>query len=83
MQRTSMSARRYYRVFRKQQIKLRIFLFEKIYNILEVIFMGEPMKKNKLKKHKHIDHDPQEESSKAVFGGKKARKDDEFTPKTF
>ncbi|HFC9205808.1 CPC_1213 family protein [Clostridium perfringens] len=37
-------------------------------------------KKNNNKKH--IDHNPQSESVKAVFGEPKA-KGDEFTPKTF
>ncbi|MGG7078301.1 CPC_1213 family protein [Clostridium sardiniense] len=40
--------------------------------------MGD--KKNN--KKKHIDHDPQSESSKAVFGEPKA-KGDEFIPRTF
>ena len=39
------------------------------------------MKKTK-KQHKNIDHDPQEESTKAVFGDPKAG-GDEFTPRTF
>ncbi|MGG5461449.1 CPC_1213 family protein [Clostridium sp. B9] len=39
------------------------------------------MGKNKNNK-KHINHNPQSESTKAVFGEPKA-KGDEFTPKTF
>ncbi|MCX0383760.1 hypothetical protein LI054_15605, partial [Clostridium perfringens] len=45
--------------------------------IFEVILMS---KKNNNKKH--INHNPQSESVKAVFGEPKA-KGDEFTPKTF
>lgn len=39
--------------------------------------------KNKRTRKKHINHNPIEESAKAVFGEPKARQDDEFTPKTF
>ena len=45
--------------------------------IFEVILMS---KKNNNKKH--INHNPQSESVKVVFGEPKA-KGDEFTPKTF
>ncbi|MDD6794782.1 MAG: hypothetical protein PUE01_05140 [Clostridiaceae bacterium] len=45
--------------------------------------MSEPMKRHKKNTHNDIDHVPQEESTKAVFGDPKARKDFEFTPKTF
>lgn len=40
--------------------------------------MGKKKTNNKV----HINHDPQEESSRAVFGEPKA-KGDEFTPRTF
>lgn len=40
------------------------------------------MKKKHTNKHKILNHNPQEESTKAVFGEPKA-KDNEFTPRTF
>lgn len=44
--------------------------------------MGSKMVKHKTKTHKHIDHNPSTESTKAVFGEPKA-KDDEFVPHRF
>ena len=44
--------------------------------------MDYSMKKNHSKKHKSINHNPQVESVRAVFGEPKAH-DDEFLPKTF
>ncbi|MGL4772539.1 MAG: CPC_1213 family protein [Clostridium sp.] len=43
--------------------------------------MGNRMKKHE-KNHKHVNHNPQVESAKAVFGEPKA-KGDEFVPRTF
>lgn len=45
------------------------------------MFGGVSMKNKKIRK-KHINHNPIEESTKAVFGEPKA-KEDEFIPKTF
>lgn len=44
--------------------------------------MDNSMKRKHTNKHKSLNHNPQAESVKAVFGEPKA-KDEEFTPKTF
>ena len=44
--------------------------------------MDNSMKKKHTKKNKSLNHNPQAESAKAVFGDPKA-KDSEFIPKTF
>jgi hypothetical protein len=44
--------------------------------------MDNSMKRKHTNKHKSLNHNPQAESVKAVFGEPKA-KDSEFIPKTF
>lgn len=44
--------------------------------------MGNKMKENNTRKKKNVNHNPQAESVKAVFGEPKA-KGDEFIPHTF
>ena len=44
--------------------------------------MDNSMKRKHTNKHKNLNHNPQAESAKAVFGEPKA-KDSEFIPKTF
>lgn len=48
----------------------------------ELRLMGSKMKENNKRKKKNVNHNPQAESVKAVFGEPKA-KGDEFTPHTF
>jgi hypothetical protein len=54
----------------------------RVHSNIEVIQMSNKMKATNKRKNKNVNHNPQAESARAVFGEPKA-KDSEFIPRTF
>ena len=52
-------------------------------SITEVIVMGKKMKADNTRKKKHVNHNPQAESVKAVFGEPKAYTFEDMVKKDF